>query len=506
MTRPLHRMLGPLLGGALLAAASVALAQPSDPPATHPFGPSGPIPGRYIVLFKPGVADPAAEAANLVRGTGAQIQYVYRSAVRGFAATLPDSALAGLRNSPLVALVEQDQRVSLSDVENQATWGLDRIDQVDRPLDLLYHYNATGSGVTAFIIDTGIRADHADFGGRVLDGYTVVTDGRGTDDCNGHGTHVSGTVGGSTYGVAKQVALRPVRVLNCQGSGTTSGVIAGIEWVAASTLRPAVANMSLGGGKSTSLNAAVAGAVASGVTMVVAAGNSSANACNYSPASEPSAVTVGATTSGDAKASYSNWGSCVDIFAPGSSITSDWNTSSTAINTISGTSMASPHVTGVAALVAQANPGASPAAIAAFLVAHATSGRLSSVGSGSPNLLLYSLATDTATEPVLQPVAVRSIAGSTKLLRNGWQAIATVTVGDPTKSYAPVANVTVNGSFSPGGAASCVTGSSGGCAMASGRLNAGTASTVFSVTGLSGSNMSYQESQNSASQTTIAKP
>ena len=513
MSSLLRRLFVPLFCAALAGLwAPSAGAQAVEPQASHPFGPSSPIPGRYIVRFKPGVADPAAEAANLMGalGAGGQIHHVYTAAIKGFAATLPDSALAGLRNHPLVDVVEQDQTVSLSVelIQDQATWGLDRIDQLDRPLDTRYHYaELAGSGVTAFIIDTGIRADHLDFGvGRVLPGFTSIADGRDTADCNGHGTHVSGTVGGSTWGVAKRVALVPVRVLDCRGSGTWSGVIAGLDFVAGSTRRPAVANMSLGGGKSSSLNAAVAGTVGAGVTVVVAAGNSSADACNYSPASEPSAVTVAATTSNDARASYSNYGTCVDIFAPGSSITSAWYTSTSATNTISGTSMASPHVTGAAALVAAANPGASPAAIASFLVGKATPNRVGSAGSGSPNLLLYSLASGAVTEPVQQPVAVNSISTTADILRNGWRAHATVTVGDPAKQYAAVANVTVNGSFSPGGSVSCVTSSSGSCTLTSGRYNSSTASTVFSMTGLAGTNIDYQPGMNLSTQLLISKP
>ncbi len=244
--------------------------------------------------------------------------------------------------------------------------------------------------MNAFIIDTGIRPDHVEFTGRLLPGYTAINDANGTTDCNGHGTHVAGTVGGTSWGVAKQVSLVPVRVLDCKGSGTWSGIIAGIDWVANNPLRPAVANLSLGGSKSSAVNAAVAGAVAKGVTMVVAAGNSNANACNYSPSSEPSAITVGATANGDARATYSNYGSCVDIFAPGTAVTSAWNTGSSASNTISGTSMASPHVAGVAALALQANPAASPAAITSFLVSKATAGVVTSAGTGSPNRLVYS--------------------------------------------------------------------------------------------------------------------
>lgn len=258
MSYTLGRLVRPALyASALALSGTLAHAQTPSPAPAHPFAQSQPVPGRYIVVFKDTVPSAAAEAANLMRGAGGgQLHHVYSSALKGFAATVPDRALAGLRANPRVDYIEQDQTVSLVQVENNATWGLDRIDQADRPLDLLYHYNSTGAGVTAFIIDTGIRADHVEFTGRVQAGYTAIADGNGTSDCNGHGTHVSGTVGGTTWGVAKQVALTPVRVLDCKGSGTWSGVIAGIDWVANSTARPAVANMSLGGGLSSSVNAA----------------------------------------------------------------------------------------------------------------------------------------------------------------------------------------------------------------------------------------------------------
>jgi subtilisin family serine protease len=495
-----------LYAAAVALCVPAALAQTIDPPATHPFSQSKAIPGRYIVVFKSSVSNPAAEAANIMRGLGGQVDHTYAHALKGFAATLPDAALQGIRNNPLVDYIEQDQTVSLNQVQNQATWGLDRIDQADRPLDTQYHFNYTGAGVHAFIIDTGIRPDHVEFTGRLLTGFTSVADGNGTNDCNGHGTHVTGTVGGTTWGVAKEVSLIPVRVLNCKGSGTWSGVIAGIDWVAGSALRPAAANMSLGGGASTSVNAAVAGAVSKGVTMVVAAGNSNDNACKYSPAGEPSAITVGATTSSDARASYSNYGSCLDIFAPGSSITSAWNTSDTASNTISGTSMATPHVTGVAVLALAANSAASPAAVASFLTTHATTNRLSSIGTGSPNLLVYSLAPGAPTEPVIQVVAVKSLTGGATKLVNGWRAYATVTLRDINNTSAIVANATVQGSFSPGGTASCVTDSTSSCTMSSARINKHTGSTEMTVTGVSGSNLSYDSSQNSASQITIVQP
>ena len=270
-----------------------------------------------------------------------------------------------------------------------ASWGLDRIDQAALPLNGRITAGQNGSGVTAYIIDTGVRADHQDFGGRVTAGYTAVSDGNGSSDCNGHGTHVAGTVAGGTYGVAPAATIVPVRVLSCVGSGSTSGVIAGIQWAVqhhqAGT--PAVANMSLGGGYSAALNAAVAAGTADGITFAVAAGNSSDNACSYSPASEPTAITVGSTTSTDGRSYFSNWGSCLDVFAPGSGITSAWYTSTTATNTISGTSMASPHVAGAAALLLSAQPTATPAAVRDAMVQGGTRDVVSDPAA-SPNVLV----------------------------------------------------------------------------------------------------------------------
>jgi len=276
---------------------------------------------------------------------------------------------------------------SISGTQTGATWGLDRIDQRSLPLNGTYSYDYTGAGVTAYIIDTGIRISHNEFSGRARWGATFAG-GPATDDCNGHGTHVAGTVGGTTYGVAKGVSLVAVKVLGCGGSGTTTGVVSGINWVADDASGPAVANMSLGGGASNSIDAAVNGAISAGVTFAVAAGNENANACNYSPARVPAAITVGATTSTDARASYSNIGTCLDIFAPGSGITSAWKNSNTATNTISGTSMATPHVTGAAALQLQRSPGSTPAQVRDALVNNASS-LSGNMGAGSPGKLLY---------------------------------------------------------------------------------------------------------------------
>jgi subtilisin family serine protease len=465
---------------------------------------SQPIPGRYIVVFKDDVADPAAAASDAALRAGGQRHHTFTHALKGFSATLSDAGVERLRHEPSVDYIEQDQTVSVANVESPATWGLDRIDQADRPLDTLYHFNYTGQGVYAFIIDTGIRADHSEFTGRVRPGFTSIVDGNGTNDCDGHGTHVAGTVGGATWGVAKQVSLTPVRVLDCTGSGTISGVIAGVDWVANSTTRPAVANMSLGGGLSSALNAAVAGAVAKGVTMVVAAGNENTDACRSSPASEPSAIAVGASTSADARASFSNFGTCVEIFAPGTSITSAWNTSSSATAVLNGTSMATPHVTGAAALALEANPAASPAAVATFLTANATANRLSSVGTGSPNRLLYTLAGGSPTEAPKPVIAVKSLSGKALKAGRNWRAQATAAIRN-IDTNAAVANATVRAIFSPGGTVSCVTASNGSCTLTSAVISTTNSATVMTVDGVSGTNMIYDSSQNLASQIIINK-
>ena len=310
----------------------------------------------------------------------------WRHALNGYAVQGPPDLIVALRTDPNVEYVEQVQEYSVDATQSSATWGLDRIDQANLPLNGTYTYTRTGNGVNAYIIDTGIRTTHNEFGGRATFGVNYA--GGKNDDCHGHGTHVAGTVGGTKYGVAKAVRLIAVKVLNCAGSGSTTGVVSGIDWVKQKANGLSVANMSLGGGASSTIDQAVANAVGAGITFAVAAGNSNANACNYSPARVGVAITVGATTSTDQRASYSNVGTCVDIFAPGSSITSAWKNSNTATNTISGTSMASPHVAGAAALYLEANPGASPSTVRNALVNDATPNVVGNAGTGSPNLLL----------------------------------------------------------------------------------------------------------------------
>ncbi len=350
------------------------------------------IPDRYIVVFKSDASDDAVNAAldNVKKSHGAKEHFKYKDAIKGFAATMPAAAVDALRSDPSVDYIEEDQEITLETTQSGATWGLDRIDQRALPLNGTFNYTSTGSGVTAYVIDTGIYFSNTDFGGRAVRGYDAVGDGRNGLDCNGHGTHVSGTIGGAKYGVAKGVKLVAVRVLNCSGSGTTSGVIAGVNWVKSNHAANSVANMSLGGSVSTALDSAVSSAISSGVTFAIAAGNSGANACNSSPARVASAITVGATDKTDTRASWSNYGSCLDIFAPGVSITSDWYGSSSAINTISGTSMATPHVAGVAALYLSGHPGSSPATVRNALVNKSTKNVVKSAGTNSPNALLYS--------------------------------------------------------------------------------------------------------------------
>src|SRR2546421_1747509 len=347
------------------------------------------VPGQYIVVFSDRVADPASVATALVRGLGGTMLHVYTSAIKGFAARLPASAAGALRQNPLVAFVEPDEVIRADVTQrmdaNGDPWGLDRVDQGALPLSGTYSYTSTGAGVHAYIIDTGIWTLHPEFGGRadnVFDAYGVTG-----EDCNGHGTHVSGTIGAATYGVAKAVSLHGVRVLSCAGLGLNSDVIAGVDWVTANHVNPAVANMSLGGGKSAALDQAVTSLWNSGVFLAVAAGNDNVDACTESPSGAASVFTVAASTKTDAKAAYSNWGTCVEAYAPGSAIVSTYLAGTTM--SLSGTSMATPHVVGVAALYKATNGNQPSGTVANWLITNATSGVITGNPSGTPNLLLF---------------------------------------------------------------------------------------------------------------------
>jgi subtilisin family serine protease len=378
--------LGILTAGVTLAA--VAISGPATAASTGEIrnaGGASAVADSYIVVLKGG-----ASATGLAARYGASVTRTYSTAVRGFEARMSAGTAKKLAADASVAYVEQNHVVSLSATQTPTpSWGLDRIDQRNLPLDNSYTFPSTAASVHAYIIDTGIRLTHTDFGGRAVSGTDTVDNDADATDCNGHGTHVAANVGGSSFGVAKSVSLVAVRVLDCGGSGTLAGVIAGIDWVTANAIRPAVANMSLGGSASSALDNAVTNSIASGVTYAIAAGNSNQDACRFSPARTPDAITVGATDINDNRASFSNFGRCVDIFAPGVSITSAWLTSDTATNTISGTSMATPHVCGAAALVLQAHPGFSPIQVRDALVAAGTSGVVRNPGRRSPNLLLF---------------------------------------------------------------------------------------------------------------------
>ncbi len=374
------------------------------------------IPGQYIVALKPGSGGNAVQ--ELIGKSGGSLLYRYDTAFQGFAAKLSPQAALALLSDARVRYVEQDGVARLSAEQSGAPWGLDRLDQADLPLDRRFRYGGDGAGVHAYIVDTGVRTTHQEFSGRMGQGANFageggpapggglvgevgkivggVLGGGGGDedgdqpdysDCNGHGTHVAGTVAGSRYGVAKAATVHPVRVLGCDGSGSMSGVIAGVDWVTKHAEKPAVANLSLGGGASRSLDEAVQNSIEAGIVYVLAAGNEDQDACNTSPARTPEAITVGASTKKDARADFSNWGSCLDIFAPGTEIESAWHTGDSASKSLQGTSMAAPHVAGAVALLLQAQPEATPADIADKLMAHSVGGKISGL-KGSPNQLL----------------------------------------------------------------------------------------------------------------------
>jgi subtilisin family serine protease len=392
---------------------------------------AGALPAAYIVVLRRDAVDVPGVASRLVSRHSGSLGYVYTAALKGFSAHLTEAAKRALLADPLVAYVEPDQVVEADVTQSNATWGLDRIDQRDLPLTGTYSYSEGGWGVNVYIIDTGIRTTHAEFGGRATGAFTAVNDGNGTNDCDGHGTHVAGTVGGGISGVAKKVRLYAVRVLGCDGRGTLSGVIAGVDWVTANHASPAVANMSLGAGISPALDDAVTASIAAGVVYAVSAGNGNSlgvaqDACTQSPARVPGALTVSASTSSDAKASWANYGTCVDIFAPGVGITSSYNRNDADAAVLNGTSMASPHVAGAAALYLGRNQGASPADVTTALLENSVTGKVIDPGLASPNRLLNTMFVTTAEPPlpvIPPPTAPRSPSNLTARANGGTEIV-----------------------------------------------------------------------------------
>jgi subtilisin family serine protease len=342
------------------------------------------ISDSYIVTLKAGSA---TSSGALTKRYGGRVRTDYTSALRGFHAQMTRTQALRLAASPAVQSVEQDAVVSADATQTKPAWGLDRIDQTSRKLSGTYT-SGSASNVTVYVLDTGIRISHQDFGGRARNGYDFIDNDKVANDCNGHGTHVAGTVGGATYGVAKDVKLVGVRVLDCKGSGSYSAIIKGVDWVTKNAVKPAVANLSLGGSTSATLDAAVKRSIAAGVVYAVAAGNDNKDACKQSPARQPDAITVAAADSTDTRASFSNYGTCVDLFAPGVKITSLSSKSDTGTATMSGTSMASPHVAGAAALMLGAAPAMTPKQVRDEMVAKATTGVIAD-RKNSPNALLY---------------------------------------------------------------------------------------------------------------------
>ncbi|MFI1395226.1 S8 family peptidase [Streptomyces sp. NPDC020681] len=380
------------------SALTATAAEPAPEGVIQNAGAPGVIKGSYIVTLRESAADAGSKKGKALAATyGAKIKKTFNAALNGYSVQLTEAQAKKFAADPAVVSVSQNRVFKATATQpNPPSWGIDRIDQRALPLNQSYTYPDTaGEGVTAYIIDTGVRITHSDFGGRASYGYDAIDNDNTAQDGNGHGTHVAGTVAGTAHGVAKKAKIVGVRVLDNSGSGTTEQVVAGIDWVTQNAVKPAVANMSLGGGVDTVLDAAVRNSIASGVTYAVAAGNDGANASNYSPARVAEAITVGSTTSTDGRSSFSNYGSILDIFAPGSSIKSSWNTSDTATNTISGTSMATPHVAGAAALYLAGNKTATPAQVSTALTTAATTGAVGTPGSGSPNRLLYVGSTDT---------------------------------------------------------------------------------------------------------------
>jgi len=500
---------------------------------------------RFVVKLADSATN-AMELGQFAASThGGILHHVVSHSAKGFAVTIPDTqAEAFLTDMAAQASVERidadEPFQAAAAVQTKAPWNLDRIDQRYLPLNQTYSYLATGRGVNVYVVDTGIRSTHDQFGRRVSPGFTAIADSWGAADCNGHGTHVAGTIGGATWGVAKDAHLVPVRVLDCSGAGYSSTVAAGLDWVGAHAFGPSVVILAVDGPASSLINASLRNLASRGITVIGSAGNSGDNACNFTPASEPSILAVGATSRDDKRASFSNTGSCVGLFAPGVAIQSAyWNSDSSAAE-LSGTSMAAAHAAGIAAIYLQSHPSAAPPEVIGAIHNAATVGQVSDAGFGSPTALLYSDLTSASpipwppiSEPISSPISspisapisgpfvgvftsdttielraslsVGALSGFSSPVSKGWTATATIVAWD--QDHHPVAGATVNGGFTVGGTRlSCVTGQNGSCAIASGLITTRNTSTTFTVQGLSQRGLRYVSSMNAKTSIAIAKP
>lgn len=452
-------------------------------------------------------------AQQLLAGRGARVLGHYSQALQGFAATVPEAQaerfVAELADHPAVLAIERDRPVQAAALRQAAAadgrWGLDRIDQARLPLDGWFTNTRDGSGVTVYVVDSGISA-HGEFGARLLAGHDTIGDGTGTADCTGHGSHVAGIAAGATVGVAPGAQLVPVRVIGCGGSGWGSSLIQGLDWIATHGLRPGVVNLSLGSSASAATDQAVARLTSAGFTVVAAAGNDNADACRYSPARAASALTVGATDVRDTRAVFSNFGSCLDLFAPGTNITSAAHADGAALVTKQGTSMATPFVTGAAALVLQERPKLTAAQVGTQLTTQATASAVKSSGAGSKNKLLFVGPARQVVFPTPWDVHVKSLGVATrKSGRSAW--VATVTIAVHQEEGQPLKGVKVSARFSNNNALrSCVTAANGTCALSSSTLKLELAAVTLAVSDLSGAALTYRPADNVLSAVTATRP